>query len=139
MFLRKRRVSEIPPHPLLVTEQPVDFPDGLAIETADASYLIKNGKRYRFFSTRCRESWSLETIQAAPEAVSGFKHGGVLGFRDGSLIMNFADGKIYLISQSKRRQVMSRDALVRYGLDSRGITEVSDDEANIHEDGEPIR
>jgi hypothetical protein len=61
-----------------------------------------------------------------------------LGFRDGTLIKNIADGKMYLISQNKKRHVVDPDSFIRYGLDRSSIIEVSDMEANAHDIGENL-
>jgi hypothetical protein len=63
---------------------------------------------------------------------------GKLGFRDGALIKNIADGKMYLISQNKRRHIVSPDSFTRYGLDRSRVIEVSDIETNMHELGENL-
>jgi hypothetical protein len=66
------------------------------------------------------------------------KIAGKLGFRDGTLIKNIADGKLYLISQNKRRHIIDPDTFEKYGLDRSNIIEVSESEANMHELGENL-
>jgi hypothetical protein len=63
---------------------------------------------------------------------------GKLGFRDGTLIKNIADGKIYLVSQNKRRHVVTPDSFAKYGLDRSSIVEVSESETNMHDLGENL-
>ena len=63
---------------------------------------------------------------------------GSLGFRDGSLIKNIADGKMYLISQNKRRHIVDPDSFARYGLDRSVVIEVSETEVNMHDIGEDL-
>jgi hypothetical protein len=58
-----------------------------------------------------------------------------VGFRDGTLIQNIVDGKIYLVSDSRKRLVTDPDILDSLGLE---ILLVSEAEINIHEDGDPI-
>ena len=63
---------------------------------------------------------------------------GTLGFRDGTLIKNIADGKIYLISQNKRRHIIDPDSFTKYGLDRSNIVEVSEAEVNMHDIGDNL-
>jgi hypothetical protein len=66
------------------------------------------------------------------------KVAGKLGFRDGTLIKNIADGKLYLISQNKRRHIVDPDTFEKYGLNRSNIIEVSESESNMHELGETL-
>ena len=75
---------------------------------------------------------------AEESALSGMKIAGKLGFRDGTLIKNIADGKIYLISQNKRRHIISPDVFNAYGLDRNMIIEVSEMETNMHDQGDNL-
>mgnify|MGYP003348833676 FL=1 len=66
------------------------------------------------------------------------KLSGKLGFRDGSLIKNIADGKMYLVSQNKRRHIVDPDSFDRYGLDRSKVIEVSELEAAAHDLGDNL-
>lgn len=59
-------------------------------------------------------------------------------FRNGSLIHNLADGKIYLIVNGQRRQLVSPEAFERIGAKVSEAVTVSLDEINLHELGEVI-
>jgi len=115
-----------------------NFPSGLAVKTSKACYWVKDGKLFKLISDRAEKSWSFPTVMAEESALSGMKVSGKLGFRDGTLIKNIADGKIYLISQNKRRHIVSPDSFVTYGLDRNLIIEVSEAETNMHDQGENI-
>lgn len=117
---------------------PVILPSGLAVKTDKAVYWVKDSKRYKLISDRAAKSWSFTTVKATEQAVSGMKLVGKLGFRDGTLIKNIADGKIYLISQNKKRHIVDPDSFDRYGLDRKTIIEVSEIEANAHNLGENL-
>jgi hypothetical protein len=67
------------------------------------------------------------------------KIAGKLGFRDGTLIKNIADGKIYLISQNKRRHIVDPDVFNKYGLDRSNMIEVSESETNMHDLGDSLQ
>jgi len=70
--------------------------------------------------------------------LSGFKLAGKLGFRDGTLIKNIADGRIYLVSQNKLRHIVDPDSFTRYGLDRSNVIEVSETEVSAHDLGEKL-
>ena len=117
---------------------PTNFPSGLAVKTDKATYWVKDGKRYKLISDRAAKSWSFTTVNATEQAVAGIKLVGKLGFRDGSLIKNIADGKMYLISQNKRRHIVDPDTFDTFGLDRSTVIEVSEAEANMHSLGENL-
>jgi hypothetical protein len=99
---------------------------------------LQDGKRFRLISERAVQSWAFTIVQATEAALAGSKVIGKLGFRDGTLIKNIADGKIYLISQNKRRHVVDPDTFDRYGLDRSKTIEVSEVETNMHDLGENL-
>lgn len=122
----------------LTISQPTNFPSGIAVKTDKATYWIKDGKRYKLISDRAAKSWTFTTVQATESALSSIKLVGKLGFRDGTLIKNIADGKLYLISQNKRRQIVDPDSFNTFGLDRSKVIEVSDSETNMHAIGDNL-
>jgi hypothetical protein len=117
---------------------PTIFPSGIAVKTDKGIYWIKDGKRFKLISDRAAKSWMFTTILATESAVSGMKLAGKLGFRDGTLIKNIADGKLYLISQNKKRHIVDPDTFNKYGLDRSQVIEVSAFETSMHELGEEL-
>ena len=115
-----------------------NFPSGISVKTDKNTYWVKDGKLYRIISERAENSWSFVTVHAAESALSKFKVVGKLGFRDGTLIKDISDGKIYLISQNKRRHITSPDVFDDFGLDRSKIVEVSSDEVAMHLLGENL-
>lgn len=130
MFKKKQQ-------PVQITS-PTVLPSGLAVKTEKATYWVKDGKRFKLISDRAEKSWLFPTVYATEAAVAGMKLVGKLGFRDGTLIKNIADGKMYLISQNKRRHIKSPDKFEQYGLDRSSLIEVSESEANMHDLGEDL-
>jgi hypothetical protein len=122
----------------LIISQPTNFPSGIAVKTDKATYWIKDGKRYKLISDRAAKSWTFTTVQATESALSSIKLVGKLGFRDGTLIKNIADGKLYLISQNKKRHIIDPDSFNKFGLNRKAVIEVSDAEANMHDIGENL-
>ena len=117
---------------------PTNFPSGLAIKTDKATYWIKDNKRYKLISERAAKSWSFTTVNATESSVSLIKLAGKLGFRDGTLIKNISDGKMYLVSQNKLRHISDPDLFIKYGLDRSSVIEVSDSEIKSHDLGENL-
>lgn len=115
-----------------------NFPSGIAVKTDKATYWIKDGKRFKLISDRAAESWLFTTVLAAESALAGIKLVGKLGFRDGTLIKNIADGKMYLLSQNKLRHIVTPDSFTKYGLDRSKVIEVSAAEVEAHELGEDL-
>lgn len=98
-------------------------------------YLCKNGTLLKFYTERCFDTWRLDPLD-----ISLNKHmrtyGGVLGFRDGTLIQNAKDGRIYMISDSRKR--LLTHPLEDYRFEWADVLAVSDAETNIHMDGEEL-
>jgi hypothetical protein len=108
------------------------------VKTEKATYWIKDGKRFRLISDRAAKSWAFTTVNATEAALVGMKIAGALGFRDGTLIKNIADGKMYLVSQNKKRHIVSPDVFNKFGLNRGKIIEVSAAEIAAHELGEDL-
>lgn len=117
---------------------PTDFPSGIAVKTDKATYWIKDGKRFKLISDRAAKSWAFPTVNASESALVNMKIAGKLGFRDGTLIKNIADGKMYLVSQNKKRHIIDPDIFNKFGLDRSKVIEVSAFEAGMHELGENL-
>jgi hypothetical protein len=134
-MLKKKQSKTI--QTVLIT-LPTNFPSGIAVKTDTGTYWIKDNKKYKLISERAAESWRFVEVLATDIALSTTKSAGKLGFRDGTLIKNIADGKMYLISQNKRRHILSPDAFDKYGLNRSMLIEVSEAETNMHELGENL-
>jgi hypothetical protein len=120
---------------------PQEYPAGCAVVTEKGSYFInKDGKRYRIQSDEIFWSWRfplvVETTEAAvknyPVAVNR------LPFRDGTLLNNIADGKLYLVSEGKLRHIVGNKCLFVLGLDVNQALVVSDADIKIMKQGEPL-
>ncbi len=125
------------PEPNLPT-RPTRYPDGLALAVEDKVYYVKNGILYRAVSPRAVQSWRFNLIPTSKAAISELKYGGVLGFRDGTLLQDIADGRLYLVSGNKRRHITSPDVFEIYGLRRDDVMLVSHEEVEIHTEGEPL-
>jgi len=110
-------------------------PSGLIAHTEKGYFYIKGNKRFKFVSDKAMQSWSLPIVETSEAMLVNFSTAGVLGFRDGSLIHDISDGRIYLISDSKRRHVIDPDVLE--WLDSE-IIKVGQKEIFVHPEGEKL-
>lgn len=119
---------------------PTTYPNGTFLETEKGYwYIFDQTKRYRILTKRVLDSWSPHRVVETTEAaVRGYKKGYKLKFRNGSLIWNLSDGKIYLIENQKRRHVVSPDVLTRIGATMKDVVVVSLDEINLHDQGEVL-
>lgn len=133
MHLRRRKRS--------LPKVPVEYPVGSFIETeAGYFYIVSSSKRYRFLSKRGLDSWNPHRVIVTSEAaVSKYRIVTKMKFRNGSLIHNLADGKIYLIEENKRRHIINPDVLERIGASVKDVVSVSLEEINLHEEGEPLK
>jgi len=110
-------------------------PSGLIAHTEKGYFYIKGLKKFKFVSERAMLSWNLPVISTTDDKLSEFKLFGTLGFRDGTLIKDISDGKIYLVSDSKRRHVTDPDVLEWLNTD---IVKASQKEVLIHEEGDKL-
>lgn len=110
-------------------------PSGLIAETEAGYFYIKGKKRFKFVSDRAKDSWSLPIIKTKESIISSCTISGTLGFRDGTLVKDISDGKIYLISDSKRRHVTDPDVLEWLGVKP---IDVGQKEILTHDEGESL-
>lgn len=121
--------------PQLKEHNPV-VPSGLIAHTDKGYFYVKGNKRFKMSSDRAVDSWGLPVIPTLETKLSHLTLSGVLGFRDGTLIKDISDGKIYLVSDSKRRHVINPDVLEWLGIKP---IEVGLNEALVHDEGEPLQ
>jgi len=110
-------------------------PSGLIAQTEKGYFYIKGKKRFKFISERAMSTWSLPIINTTEQKLAGFPQMGTLGLRDGSLVKDISDGKIYLISDNKKRHITNPDVLTWINS---SIIEVSQKDILVHEDGDPL-
>lgn len=121
--------------------EPVDFPAGIAVRTEKGVYKIHtDGKRYRIPTQRVLDSWSFPFVVDASEASLANYPVAVskIGFRDGTLLNNIADGRLYLVSAGRLRHVVDPSVLERMGINHLMATVVSEAEINLMRQGEAI-
>lgn len=120
---------------------PTVYPIGSFLKTEKGYFYIASpNKRYRMISQRLLDSWSPHrVIETSEAAVATYRIVAKMKFRNGSLLHNIGDGKIYLISEGLRRHVTNPDALTLIGAVRKDIVSVSLDEIHLHEIGEELK
>ena len=110
-------------------------PSGLIANTEKGYFYIKGGKKFKFVSERAMLSWNLSAIKTNNPALNKLAIAGTLGFRDGSLVQDISDGKIYLISDSKRRHIVEPAVLewLQADIIKAGLKEIL-----VHQEGDPL-
>lgn len=132
MFRRKKIEQDIPTNP-------VSYPSGTCVRTEKGYFYIKGLKRYKIPSERVLSSWSFPRVLPAHERnLAKYKYVGAVGFREGTLIANVADGKLYIISGSRKCQIVNPDWLRILGVTKDDFLIVSEKEARFHADGEVL-
>lgn len=122
-----------------VVTSKTDYPSGTVVETPLGTFYIKDNYRLRIPSLTVLNSWNFsQVIQATENAVGHYKILGKLGFREGTVIQNIADGKMYLISKNKRRHITNPEFFTKMGFDRNKIVVASNADAELHIDGEVL-
>jgi hypothetical protein len=118
---------------------PVEYPTGTCVQTEKGVFFIKGRFRFRVTSERILSSWHYPFVIRSSEAACGrYSVGGKLGFRQGTLVKDISNGKIYLISENLRRQVVSPDFFDVLLFPREAVIEASPEEIALHKEGENI-
>lgn len=140
-WLRTRKTQS--PKTQTLPSKPVVYPTGICVKTEKSAYLLHNsdGKRYRIPTERVLASWNFPLIVQTTEAALANYPVAVmrLGFRDGSLLNNIANGKLYLVSGSTLRHIVSPEALSLLGVSIEDALVVSNDEINLMKQGDILK
>lgn len=122
------------------SSSPTVYPAGLFIKTERGLFYIANAeKRFFLISSRVLDSWSPQrVIETSEAAVGKYRIAAKIKFRNGSLIHNIADGKIYLVEEGKRRHITDPDVLTRLGATRKDVVSVSLNEIMLHDVGKDL-
>ena len=133
LFSKKKKTET----PLSATQKV--FPSGICVRTEVGHWYINGNYRHRLGSKRIFQSWSFPFVaETTEESLKNYRKGKKLGFRDGSLIRNCSDYKLYFISKRQRRLVTDPSILYAMGLHPKNAVWVSDFEVQLHEEGENL-
>ena len=112
-----------------------NVPSGLIAHTEKGYYYIKGKKRFKFVSERAMETWCILPVDTKESILAGIQVMGTIGLRDGTIVRDISDGKIYLISDNKRRHITNPDVLIWIGS---SIIDVSQKDISVHTEGDPL-
>lgn len=127
----KRKSNQLPVERLNKKAYPIS---GMFYSTEKGYFYVKSSKRYKVYSKRCLDSWSPSLIETDFVNISHIQYAGILGFRDGTIIHNLANGKIYVVSDSKKLHLKTPDVFPEGWIEANKVL-VSDQEAELHKDG----
>jgi hypothetical protein len=112
-------------------------PSGVFLRTPTGRvYMSKGGKRYEIAEVPLA-SWNANVLPVTEMAIRTLEDGGKLGFRDGTLVKDFSDGRIYLISDSRRRLITNPDLFEQLGGDE-AMMVVPSEYIKLHREGEEL-
>ena len=110
-------------------------PSGLIAHTEKGYFYIKGKKRFRFVSDRAMVSWDLPVVETIEATLLDTQISGMMGFRDGTIVKDISDSKIYLISDSKRRHIVDPDVLEWIHKE---VISIGQKELFVHAEGEKL-
>lgn len=101
-------------------------------------WFVKGARKHKIISGRVLASWNFpRVVEVSDESIAHLTSFGRLGFRDGTLVQSMA-GQVYIISESKRRKVTSPDWFDILAIDFNDAVVVSDEELELHGEGEVL-
>lgn len=116
-----------------------NLPSGVAVRTVSDSFLVKNNTLLRIPNERVWNSWNFPIVlEVEWQAISHYPILGKLGFRDGTILEAIGSRKLYLVSAQKVRHIETPDLFEKLGISYDKRVLVSDEEINLHKEGEPI-
>src|SRR6476469_8275889 len=116
-----------------------DFPHGTCLKAGGKYYFVNGGTIKPILNKRIFDSWSFPLVVDCHESVlTHFVRAAPLGFRDGTLVRDISDGKMYLVSRRFRRLIVSPDALLMIGKKSSDAVWAAHDEVLLHKKGDDL-
>ena len=116
-----------------------EFPSGAVVETELGRWYINGKFRHRIKNKRVFKTWNFSLVIEAPESsLAKYLKGKPLGFRDGTLVGDISDGKVYLIAGKQRRPLTSPESFEALGLKRSDAIWAAHDEITLHPEGEVL-
>lgn len=133
----KRKVKEIKAE---VPTSPYDYPSGVCVKTESGLYYLKNKTKYRIKSDKVFKSWKFPVvIDSSDHAISHYRPSlRRLGFRDGTIVRDIYDQRLYIISNSERVSITTPEAYAVLAIDDSVIPYVSHEDVVFHKEGGSI-
>lgn len=131
------RLFQKKPEPVL--DYTTNIPSGTAVATESGYYFIFKGKKMLMHSKQIFDSWNFpRVVQAADDALNHIPYGGRVGFRDGTAIVDIRNHNMYIISESKKRQILDPKVMRELNISGKDFLVVSKQDAEFHQTGEPL-
>lgn len=119
--------------------EPTDFPTGAVVKTESGMWYINGRFRHLVKNPRIAKTWKFNLVITASESsLVKLIKAKPLGFRDGSLVGDISDGKVYLIAGKVRRLITKPESYQMLGRKRRDALWVAHDEINLHPEGEVL-
>lgn len=132
----KRRIKE-QPQP---TPKDISVPNGTVIRAKSLYFYVKGGKKYQIVGERILRSQGYSRIvELTASAANRIPNAvGKISFREGSVVQDISDRKVYLISDNKRCLITSPDVYSNLEIGQQNVIVASHEEILLHEGGEDI-
>lgn len=130
-----RRIKATPGQP--VPTERFDYPGGVCVKTESGYYYLKGGKKFRIKSDSVLRSWSFPIIcDSTDSAIAHYKNSlAPLGFRDGTVVRDVFDYKLYIIADGKKYPVESKEMYDYLGLTEDNVVIVSSADIKSQREG----
>jgi hypothetical protein len=117
-------------------QKPTEYPSGLCVKTEKGYFYINGRFRHPFVSQRAVDSWNFTLVPETTEAaLSHYLMRKMLGFREATVLADVSDGKVYIISNKKRRLISTPEAYDVLGITIDDALWVGKDEIEFHPEG----
>jgi len=117
------------------------WPDGTLAASGGRLWRIEDG-RARPVVPAAAAAWRARTAPALAgagvAALASYRPGPELGFPDGTLLRTVHDGRVWVVSEGRRRRLPSRPVLTGLGYDARAIRPVRPAEVRANPPGPPL-
>ena len=116
---------------------PIDYPDGVCVKSETGYWYLKGKLRFSVPTQRTLDSWRFPVvIETTEAALANYTKGGKIGFRSGSFLFDMTNGGYYIISGRIKRKIVNPDIFELFGLDRAQALWVSQEELDLHKNGE---
>lgn len=138
MWKRKKQTDN-----LNIPLVPTKYPVGTFVSTEEGYFYVQSTRRLRVLE-RVLNSWSPpRVVPSSEKALVNLKKSGRLLFRNGTIIEDVSNQKVYLIENALKRPLVSPDAYsllgIKYNERYNSIMPVSKEEAEMHELGSELK
>lgn len=133
MFKKKNKKAPEP-----VEQDLENIPDGTAIEAKGIYFFVKGGMKYRIPSLSILKSQNYpRVIKVTPKSANKIPNSAAkIGLREGSVVRDISDNRIYLISGNRARHITSPIVLSQLG--NPDVILVAHSDITLHEGGREI-